>query len=212
MEEDSPATLPPTALVLAGGRSTRLGRDKALEPVGGVPVLARVLHVLARLTGDIVLVEAPGAQRELPDLDVALRRTVDDTPGAGPLAGLAAGLRASRSAHAWAVACDLPFLHQGLLLRLMGAAPGWEAVVPVWQGRPQPLCAVYSRACLAAAERLLAGPDRSLRALLAACSTRYLSEEEVRAAGAGPAAFLDVNTAARLAEAERLAAAPAAAG
>jgi molybdopterin-guanine dinucleotide biosynthesis protein A len=195
----------PTAIVLAGGHSTRLAPDKAIEVVGGRPLLLRVVDALQDLTGDIVLVEAAGAARPLPELDGVVCRVADAAPDMGPLAGLQAGLAAAHSDHAWVVGCDMPFLHLGLLARLMQIAPGCDAVVPVWRGRVQPLCAVYGRACIPHIQAQLATGDRSLRGLLARCAVRHVTEAEVRAAGAGSAAFLNVNTPAALRRARRLA-------
>jgi len=203
---------PVTGIILAGGLASRLGRDKALEPIGGVPVLLRVAAALQTMTSKLVLVEAPGRARTLAGLPAGLRRVTDTEPDYGPLAGLRAGLDACPTEHALVTACDMPFLATGVLQRLAEVAPSWDAVLPMWGGRPQFLCAAYSRSCLPAIDAQLANPERrerSLVAMLRRMRVHYLDEAEVRAAGGDDAAFSGINSEAEVAAAQVLAAARA---
>ena len=170
-----------------------MGRDKALEEIDGKPLLEYVAHALSSLTDDIVLVESPGASRLLPELGQNVRRVVDDPPNRGPLGGLQAGLAASRSDAAWVVACDMPFVDGRLLTHMAGAIDGWDAVVPVWKGRNQPVCAMYSMSILPKISELLGGADVSMQALIRAIRTRNLSEDELLTMGVTDEAFLNVN-------------------
>ena len=133
---ESLGTGAPTAIVLAGGQSTRLGRDKAAVEVNGVALLDGVVRVLHHITDDILIVEAPSQLRPNLPTRVSVRRIHDERVGVGPLGGLHAGLGASRPGHAWVVACDIPFPHAGLLTRMMLLADGYDAVVPMWLGKP----------------------------------------------------------------------------
>lgn len=198
-----------TGIILAGGLASRLGRDKALESIGGVPVLLRVVAALQAVTSELVLVEAPGRTRTLAGLPGTTRRATDATADFGPLAGLRAGLDACRTDYALVTACDMPFLATGVLRRLAELAPAWDAVLPMWGGRPQFLCAAYARSCLPAIDTQLANPERrerSLVAMLRRVRMHYLDEAEVRAAGGDDAAFSGINSEAEVAAAQGLAA------
>lgn len=130
-----------TGLILAGGRSRRFGSDKARYPVEGRPMIHRVYDVLAEVAGTVLL--STGSDVVVTDLPV---RVVEDlVPGAGPLAGMQAGLRVVETPWLLVVACDLPFLTTAALQQLIAErAPDVDAVVAATPaGRAQPLCAVY---------------------------------------------------------------------
>lgn len=146
----SQSTFQRTGLVLAGGQSRRFGRqDKALAELGATPLLVRVVESVATAV-DEVLVSCRPAQvdsfeRVLGSSPVD-ELVVDQTPGAGPLAGIAAGLDTAAGTYAAVVACDMPFVDARFLTGLFdrARADGVDAVVPVQtDGQVQPLQAVY---------------------------------------------------------------------
>ena len=147
---------PVSAIILAGGQSRRMGRDKALIVFEGKPIIARVIDTLRELSDDVLVVSnrsevyAPFGARVVPDAD----------PPNGPLGGISAGLAAAQHDLAIVVACDMPFLNTQLLRSLVERAVNVDAVVPLTGDRFEPLHAVYRRACLAAIERHLADGDR----------------------------------------------------
>jgi molybdenum cofactor guanylyltransferase len=136
------------AVILAGGKSTRLGRDKASERLLGVPLLQRVIDRLAGLVDEYVIVTA--RRQVLPELhtDSPVVVVEDVYPEIGPLGGIYTGLAAVSHAQALALACDMPLLQRPLIRKLLEMAPGNDAVVPISEEFPQPLCAVYARSCL----------------------------------------------------------------
>ena len=142
------------AIILAGGKSTRLGRDKASEVLLGHSLLQHAVDAFAGLVEEYVVVKALGQQ--LPDLTCAGSLTVieDLYPETGPLGGIYTGLSASRAPYGVVVACDMPLLQPALLRELLRLAPEHEAVVPL-NGLPEPLCAAYSKGCLQAVRRRL---------------------------------------------------------
>ena len=156
-------------LVLAGGASSRMGTDKNRLRYGGRPAQLRHTVELLRAVSKVVYCARPGSAAGLEDLpdDVAV---VDDAAGvAGPLAGILAGLRATRSDGLLVLANDLPFIQPDDLLRLVDAAANALAVAyrsPV-DGRPEPLCALYSKGCCRPLEAFVASGGRSPRAFLA---------------------------------------------
>jgi molybdenum cofactor guanylyltransferase len=126
-------------VVLAGGRSTRMGRDKATLPIGGVSLLERVIARVRPLVREIVVVAA--AAQTVPA--TAARVVRDPVPERGPLPALALGLGSITTAWAFALACDTPFVRRDVLRALAAEAAGARAVIPRWNGRLQPLVALY---------------------------------------------------------------------
>ena len=175
-----------SAIVLCGGRSRRLGRDKASLPFGNETLLARVVRLVGEVADDVVLVAREG--QELPPGYEAAR---DPAEGLGPLAGIAVGLGAVRGERALVVACDMPLLRAGLARRLFELSGGVEACVPVVGGYPVPTCAVYARSTAARARELLALRERRPRAFLDGVRTRYVAEAELRDVDPELLSFLD---------------------
>ncbi len=191
------------ALLLVGGRSTRMGRPKAGLDWHGEPLAARLTRVLARAVGNgqVVAVRAPG--QELPDLPHHVEVVADPTEGDGPLRGLAIGLAAvqARADVAFVSSVDAPFLDARFVTALLAAAGADDdAVVPVVHGRRHPLAAVYRITALPLVDDLLATGERRLGVLLDRLRTRFMDENELQAtAGLGEAdpdlnALRNINT------------------
>ena len=181
-----------SAIVLAGGRSRRFGRDKASADLLGLPLLQRVLDRLAGLVDDCVLVVR--AEQQLPALRASRFRVAEDLfPNAGPLGGLYTGLKVVAADHALTVACDMPFLEPGLLAELVRLGEHYAAVIPVYDGLPQPLCASYSKACLPVLLRYLEAGVYQLRDAVDALSPCYLEPEVWRRLDPDALSFLNIN-------------------
>lgn len=154
------------AVVLAGGRSSRFGRDKVVEPIEGRPMLDHVIERLRNVTPEIVVVAAVGA---IPDIPCDIDLVHDDAPFEGPLAGLAVGLRALDPGveRVIVVGGDMPTMVPAVLARLVEALARREAAVLAddQHARPLPL-AVRRSAASEAADALLEDGERRLRALL----------------------------------------------
>ncbi len=181
-----------SGLVLAGGQSQRMGRNKAALSFDGTPLVLRVARRLAQICHPVYLVaRAPETYR-----DFELPVIVDAMPGYGPVGGLHAGLTAISTAYAVAVACDLPFLHVGLLSHLIERAEGQDAVVPMVAGRPQPVHAVYHRRVAQAAEAMLQGGGGPLWQLLndPHLAVLYIEEDELRRWDPLLLSFFNINT------------------
>jgi len=159
-------------IVLAGGYSTRFGdREKALVPVGGEPMLSRVVTRLGRVVDDIVvncrIDQRDDFERALTDVNTSVQFAVDSVSDEGPLAGLATGLEATETEFVAVVACDMPTLVPAFVATLFERAKGYDAAVPEQEGIRQPAQAVYrTDATAAAAETELAADRRSLRRAL----------------------------------------------
>jgi molybdopterin-guanine dinucleotide biosynthesis protein A len=167
-----------TAIVLAGGRSSRFGRDKLAEPVEGRPLLAHAVAAAAAVAADVVVVVPPvGDPPALPGRPRIVR---DPEPFGGPLVGLLAGLEHAREPYTIVVAGDMPRLAIPVLaamLRALDASPDSDAAALRHRGRRQPLpLALRVGAATPAARRRLQEGERSLLALLAVLRVRDLDE------------------------------------
>ncbi len=176
-------------VVLAGGRSRRMGRDKATLSAAGQTLTDRIIERLSPVVDEVIV--AAGAR----DLEPGVGRSVQDRfAGAGPLAGIHAGLRAATFDHAWVVACDYPDVDPRIGLQLRRVVTGFDAAVPLIAGRAQGVCAVYSVGQASLIERLIAAGQRSVAALLESCRVRYLDEAELREVDPGLASFRNLNS------------------
>src|SRR3954469_23000887 len=149
-------------VVLAGGRSSRMGRPKADLAWHGSTLLHRTTALLARTVGGPVLVVAAPGQ-DLPELPPRVEVVTDPVEGQGPMRGLATGLAAvgERSPEAFVCSTDLPFLHPALIRRVLRvfADPEVDVVLPVARGYRQPLAAGYRTALAGLIDRLLSEGD-----------------------------------------------------
>jgi molybdopterin-guanine dinucleotide biosynthesis protein A len=194
MSRESKAGVEPavSAIVLSGGRSKRLGADKALLLLDGQPLLARTIETMATLSDDLIVVtNDPESHR--PAARPA-RLVPDVTPGIGSLMGIYSGLRACRHPQAIVVACDMPFLSVVLLRYMISLAGDYDVVIPR-QGRWfEPLHAIYGRNCLPAIEQVLASGQRQIVAFFDDVRVRYVDEEELDVFDPHRLSFLNVNT------------------
>lgn len=178
-----------TAVILAGGDSRRMGRDKATLPLHGKPLLQHVSDSLVRVFPKVIVsVRVPRAGLDLPQVCDAL-------PDGGPLAGLAAALESIETPWLFAAGCDMPFVSPAVIEVLAGRRAGHQAVVPVVQGHPQPLAAFYARECLDAIRDIGMGDGkRSLRALLERLDVCYVDEAQLREHDPQLRSFFDLDT------------------
>lgn len=207
--------LPVLGAILAGGASRRFGATKALAAVGGTELVARARDTL------LEVVEYPVLITHLPAVAQAcgLPSRPDTTAGSGPLAGIEASLRWAAELGlpgALCVACDLPFLPSALLRDIVreGLDTGALSVVPE-SGAPdgiEPLCAWYSAGTLPVIERALGRGELRVSRVVEELGARRLPLSRVALHGEPSALFLNVNTPAGHAEAERMAARKARAG
>jgi molybdopterin-guanine dinucleotide biosynthesis protein A len=179
-----------SAAILAGGKSRRMGRNKALLSFRGRPLVTRVYEILRPLFEDIFLVtNDPG-----PFDFVPCPKIPDRVPGKGPISGVDAALRHSRNPYVLVVGCDTPFLSHSLLKLLAGKTEGADLVIPCGPHGPEPLCAVYGKGCLPLIEESLLRGDFSLMALVGRLRTRDIPAEEVAAVDPGFLSFMNINT------------------
>lgn len=188
-----------TAVVMAGGQSRRMGCDKALLRLGEQTLLRQVIDIVAPLFAEVSV----SVRERRPDLDWP--QICDRHHDAGPLAGLCAALEATGTPWIFALATDMPFAEPALIELLAARRAGFDAVVPLADGHPQPLAAFYSANCLAVVRALLDAGEgrRSLRAALERLHVCYVGEAELLAVDPGRRSFIDLDTPQDLIEAMR---------
>ncbi len=198
-----------TGVILAGGESSRMGRDKALIPVGGVPMLRRAADAVAAVCAEVLIIGDQAGREEL-ELPPRARWVADVVRGRGPLGGVHAGLAAASHETVFAASCDMPLLNSWLITVLLGimqqdAMRLYSAVVPRVGQASQTLHAVYRRSCVEEAERLLSEEERpGLQSLLRKLRVLYVDEERLTAFDLDMRSMMSVNTQEDLDRAERL--------
>jgi len=188
--------------VLAGGQSTRLGRPKWRESVGGMPMAVRAAVALAPLARSVAVVSSDPAVGEL-----GLPLLADAPGGAGPAAGLVAALEYARDRGLTGVlvlACDLPLVDEGMIGALVEAWTDEDVLAVEADGRMQPLCAIWSVAALPAAAAALRSSDRSLSRLARSLRLRTLGPAAWAGRSKAADPLLNVNEESDLARAREL--------
>ncbi len=177
-------------MILAGGESRRMGRDKLPLKIGNTTLLDRVHSALKSRCAEILVV---GARGHVP---TGTRRVPDLRPGEGPLAGIEAGLLAASYQRVFVAAGDMPFLTGDLVGYLLGLlSERVPAVVPDLGDRPHPLCAAYGREVRPAVSAALDRSARSVRELLEGLpGVLYVGEEELRRCGDPSLLLTNVNS------------------
>jgi molybdenum cofactor guanylyltransferase len=167
------------AIVLAGGRSSRMGSPKAALEWHGSSLLRRVTGVVGRaVEGPVVVVRAPG--QPLPALHPSVEVVCDAEEGRGPMQGIAAGLRAvgDRAAVAYVSSTDVPLLHPAFVQRVLGAfTRDVDIVLPEIGGYRQPLAAAYRLGLLGAVDELIAADRLRPAFLFERCRVLPLNDE-----------------------------------
>lgn len=177
-----------SAAILAGGRATRFGGlDKGALVVDGRTILDRQLAELATLAADLLIV---GGRNAPP----SARLVADIVPASGPLGGLHAALTESRGDATIVIACDMPYVSAALLRHLLTLTTDADLVVPRTKRGYHPLCAAYTRACLAPAAARLANGRLKMIDLFEDVRVREVTGDEIEAFGDPQRLLANVNS------------------
>jgi len=195
-----PEKLPITAVVLAGGRSMRMGVDKTLLSVDGRPLVARVVDAVGEICKHTLVVTNRPESLDDVELDAAVTVLTDEVPYQGPLGGLVTALKEAPDEWVLAVAADMPYVSPAVVTALWEARGEADAVLPVTPEGPEPLLALYSRTCLPAARKVLSTGRRRLVAIFADLEVVEVPIDSLRSVDPGLRSFLNVNTPEQLAE------------
>lgn len=163
------------AYILAGGKSLRMGRDKALLDFGGTPLILHIASLVQPLTGPPSVVGPPDRYANL-----NLRVIADDEPGAGPLGGIVTALRNSREPWNLVLGCDLPLLTSEWLAYMIDRtlASSADALVPQSAAGVEPLCAMYRKNCEAIIAKEIARGVRKVTDALAQLNVEHIEPHE----------------------------------
>ena len=195
-----------SCIILAGGKSTRLGHDKVLETVGNTSLLEQVISRIDLLSKEIIVVTA----KERTFTQLASRPKVkvvsDIFPGQGSLGGIYTGLVKSDSFYNLVVAADMPFVNASLLGYMIGICEGFDFVLPRVNGLFEPLHAVYSKNCIAPIESMLNKGKKVIIELFNYVKVKYVEADEVDKFDPQHLSFFNINTKEELELAKRIAA------
>lgn len=180
------------ALILCGGHSTRMGRDKASLAFGAETLLQRVVRLVRPLVDEVVVVARPG--QALPELPGDVRIAHDEIEDQGPLGGLQAGLRVATADALYTTGCDVPFLQAALVELLFERLGEADIAVADEGGFTHPLAAVYRTTVLPIVERLLAEERRRPIFLYGEVPTVRVEEADLRTADPELLSLANLNT------------------
>jgi molybdopterin-guanine dinucleotide biosynthesis protein A len=199
----NPTTERILGVILAGGKSRRFGRPKALATLGGVPMASWGIRALQAADLPVVVISDEDGVEAV--LGVPVRPDLE--AGLGPLGGLWTALQ-------WAsergddgvllLGCDMPLVSEALVRTVLGWSDDATAVVPVGSDGPEPLCALYRVACTATVEHRLRSEDLSMHGVAQAIGAVFLEEDAVAKVADPKIDFLNVNTAGEQNRAEPL--------
>jgi molybdenum cofactor guanylyltransferase len=174
-----------TAIVMAGGKSSRMGRDKGMLPIGGRPMIERICVKLRPHFRELLISTNDADRYSFLGIDVV----PDKIPDHGPLMGIASALEASRHDVNFVIACDMPGFDMTLVRRMLRESGGYEGVVPVTEGsRLEPMCAVYTKNLLPAVHEALGSGENKIKEVLKRRRIKYIDVSD-------PGPFRNINTA-----------------
>jgi molybdenum cofactor guanylyltransferase len=183
-----------SCIILAGGKSVRLGRNKIVETVGKKSLFERVVCRLASFRSEIIAVVAEGSS--LPQLVSypGLKIVKDIFPGKGSLGGVYTGLVKSNSHYNIVVAGDMPFLNLNLLNYMVRMTEGFDLVVPRLNGCLEPLHAIYARSCIGPIEKLIKQDDLKILDFYDEVKVKYLDNDAIDRYDPRHLSFFNINT------------------
>jgi molybdopterin-guanine dinucleotide biosynthesis protein A len=195
-----------SCIILAGGKSTRLGHDKVLETLGNTSLLEQVISRIDPLSKEIIVVTA----KERTFTQLASRPKVkivsDILPGQGSLGGIYTGLVKSDSFYNLVVAADMPFVNTALLKYMIGICEGFDFVLPRVNGLFEPLHAIYSKNCIKPIESILNEGKKVIVELFNHVKVKYVEADEVDKFDPQHLSFFNINTKEELETAKKIAA------
>ncbi len=178
-----------TGVILAGGKSSRYGSNKALAELNGMPLIERVLGVMGSVFEDLILItNSPG---EYAHLKIPMKE--DLIKGLGPLGGIYTGLESISHEAGFFVACDMPFLNEGLIRHMLAISGDYDAVVPKIDWKIETLHTLYRKRCLPAIKSLIDSRNYQAKQFFQRIRVRYVGQDEILAFDPRLRAFANVN-------------------
>jgi len=179
-----------TVAIMAGGKSSRMGRDKAFVPFQGRPMIEAALEKVAGLGQETILI----TNNPAPFRYLGLPMFADVMPDCGPLGGIYTAVHHAAHPHILVVACDMPWLNRSLLAYLLSLRQQADIIVPRWTQFPEPLHAIYNKACLPPIRsHLEAGRFKIIR-FYNQVRVRYVDKPEIEPFDGDGRSFANINT------------------
>jgi molybdopterin-guanine dinucleotide biosynthesis protein A len=178
-----------SAAIMAGGKSTRMGQDKAWIELDGEPLITRVARVLGEVADEVIVVANDPRYETL-----GLRVVRDKYPQGGALGGIATGVGAAAHDTVLVAACDMPFLSAELWRLLLGHAGEADVVIPRVAAEYETMHALYAKTCLPHMARAIAENRLRVISFFDAVSVKAIDEPELRTVDPTFRAFTNVNT------------------
>ena len=178
-----------TGFILAGGKSSRYGTNKALVEVDGVHLIDRAVRVMKAVFKDITILTNTPADYAFLDLPMV----EDIIRGLGPIGGIYTGLEIMPEEAGFFVACDMPFLNEALLRHMVAVRGDFDAVVPRMGWMLEPLHAIYTRECLPVIKASIDSHNYQILKCFEKFRIKYLDEEELRAFDPELRSFFNIN-------------------
>ncbi len=185
-----------TGIILAGGKSSRLGRDKAWEDVGGQRIIDRVIGALQSSCDEVLIIgDRPERENEL-SLPKCIQYRSDELKGRGSIGGLYTGLTASDTLWSLVVACDMPFISRELIRFMLSiiSKNRCDAIVPVINGRYQPTHALYNSTCIPFIEKNISSGNFRMDSYFDEIYLEEISEDVINSIKGAELSFFNVNT------------------
>ena len=179
-----------TGIILAGGSSRRYGKSKAFLEINGIPLIERIAEKMAGIFQEVILIANEKEQFAYLGLPVV----EDVKKGLGPLGGIYTGLLSISNEAGFFVACDMPFIDEGLIRYMAGTRDNHWAVVPSVGDEIEPLHAIYSKSCLGDIKNLISSEIYQVRRFYDNIDVRYVKESEIIKFITPEIAFLNINT------------------
>lgn len=158
-----------TGIILAGGRSLRMGTNKAMLPIGATSLIERVFGVLSGLCDEMII----SINKET-DISLKAKTIVDSYKNAGPAGGVLTALKASKNDINLIASCDTPFISTQLYEFLLGFAQDYEIVIPANGKNTEPLLGIYRRSAIAKLEQAITTGEFSMRRIAERCRTKII--------------------------------------
>ena len=190
MNSEPAPRLPFSAAILAGGRSRRMGQDKSMMEIGGVPVIRRIADTLGGMFADVFVVANEKDEYERMGLAVV----GDIHPGNDSLGGLHTAVVRAGCSHVFVAGCDMPLLQPALIRGLASLVEDWDVVIPVKDDYPEPLCAFYGKNCAPHIEESISRGRLKMIGFHEHARVRRVEEALWREWDAEGASFLNANT------------------
>ncbi|HEY97615.1 MAG TPA: molybdenum cofactor guanylyltransferase [Dehalococcoidia bacterium] len=183
-----------SCIILAGGKSLRLGHDKITEKVGNKTLLEKVISRIDSLCKDIVIVTAEERSFAESGDNPKIKTVSDIFPGRGSLGGIYTGLVKSESFYNLVIAADMPFLNRDLVAYMTEVAEGFDFVIPRIGSYFEPLHSIYSKNCVPPIETMIKNNRRIIIELFDFVKVRYVEAEEIDRFDPEHMSFFNINT------------------